>query len=96
MWSEKAVHTLCAILLLGTIGTASAGLVAYYPLDGDAKDTSGVGTPADGILVGSPTFDNSQSAFGKAIKLDGTSQYVNLGNPAKLQLSGPPLAQERI
>jgi hypothetical protein len=74
-------------LFLGTItalaiassGTASAGLVGWWPLDGDAKDTSGTGN--DGILVGNPTF--GPGMVGQALVMNGTSQNTEVAdNPS--------------
>ena len=50
------------------------GLVAHYPLDGDATDLSG--NAIHGVLHGSPSF--VQGVFADAIQLDGASQYVSI------------------
>ncbi|MBN1972059.1 MAG: LamG domain-containing protein, partial [Sedimentisphaerales bacterium] len=65
--------------------SAQAGLVAYYPLDGNANDMSGF-NPANGTLVGNPTFEAGK--YGQAIKLvNASTQYVNCGQPDKLQIT---------
>jgi hypothetical protein len=52
------------------------GLLAYYPLDGDATDASGNGR--DGIIMGDPGFVDG--VVGQAIDLDGDGDYVDCGN----------------
>ncbi len=63
------------------------GLVAAYSFDEGSgttvSDTSGNG--ADGTLVGA-SWTNGK--YGKALSFNGTSSYVDLGNPASLQLTG--------
>ncbi len=56
----------------------AGSLVARYGLDGNANDSSGHGY--DGTAVGSPTYVTGVE--GQAIQLNGTDQYVNLGNPS--------------
>ena len=64
------------------------GLAAAYAFD----ETSGT-TAADasghaivGTLINGPTFATGK--YGNALNLDGVNDYVNLGNPAALQLTG--------
>jgi len=54
----------------------TAGLVVYYPFEGDAKDASGKGN--DGTLNGGPAFAASQTGLGQALVLDGSDDYVDL------------------
>ena len=61
----------------------TTGLVGRWRLDGSAADSAGSTT---GTLVGSPTW--SAGLNGQAITLNGTTQYVALGNPTALQLTG--------
>ena len=62
------------------------GLVAYYPLNGNANDESGNGI--DGVAYNvSPTTDR----FGHpsaAMTFNGTNSYVDFGAPASLQFTG--------
>jgi hypothetical protein len=67
------------------------GLVAWYPLDGNAQDYSGNGN--DGTLANF-TFDGTTNGwtagkFGKSLLFNGTGDYVDAGNPAVLRSSGP-------
>ena len=55
-----------------------AGLVAHYEFEGDAADTSGFQPPADGTIVGNPTY--GPGVFGQGISLDGEGDYVDCGN----------------
>jgi hypothetical protein len=68
--------------------TQTVGLTAGYAFD----ETSGT-TAADatshaivGTLINGPTFATGK--YGNAISLDGVNDYVSLGNPAELQLTG--------
>ena len=63
------------------------GLVAYYPLDGNANDASG--HSINGVLHNvSPTSDRFGQP-GRAMSFQGTNDsYVDLGNPTSLQFTG--------
>ena len=54
----------------------TAGLVVYYPFEGDAKDASGKGN--DGTLNGGPVFEPSRADLGQALVFDGADDYVDL------------------
>ena len=62
-----------------------AGLVAHYDFEGDAVDISGFQPPADGTIVGNPTFESG--VFGQAINLDGNGDYVNCGNESYFDIT---------
>ena len=80
--TKKLVFVVLALFTLFTVSPLVRGaLIAYYPLDGNANDMSGFGDPANGTLVGSPTFEAGPTGFSQALKLNGTSQYVDCGNP---------------
>ena len=71
--------------------TQAAGFVAGYAFNESAgtttADASGHGLT--GTLVNGPTFSAGKGGgFGNAILLDGTNDFVNLGNPTALQLTG--------
>lgn len=59
--------------------TLRSGLLAHYKLDGDCNDALG---NFNGTPVGSPTYESGK--LGQAIKLNGTSQYVDLGTSSVL------------
>jgi hypothetical protein len=91
--TQKLAFVVSAFLMIFSASQVAQGsLVAYYPLDGNANDMSGVGTPANGTLVGSPTFESGAPGFGQSIRLDGTSQYINCGNADKLNFTGSTMA----
>jgi hypothetical protein len=57
------------------------GLVAWYPLAGDANDYSGNGN--NGTIVGSPTYGfGPTGTTNTALRLNGSSDYVSLGHPS--------------
>jgi hypothetical protein len=60
------------------------GLVAYYPMDGNAYDCSRFGQ--DGTWVGTEDYD-TDAVFGEAARFDGSS-YVRVSNPEQLGFSG--------
>ncbi len=66
------------------------GLVGYWPFDSPdiagttAYDRSGSGN--NGTLVSGPT--KTVGKVGQALSFNGTSQYVNLGNPSNLNITG--------
>ena len=60
-------------------------LVAYYPLDANAND---VIASFPGTLTGGAALTAPGKFGAKAVSLNGTSQSVDLGNPAALQITG--------
>jgi hypothetical protein len=62
------------------------GLVAYYPLDGNANDVSG--NQLHGTAVGTtPTFDRDGKEAG-ALAFDGDAASVDCGNPSQFNFAG--------
>lgn len=61
---------------------APAGLVAWWPGDGSAKDISGGN---NGSLNGEATFVNGK--VGKAFSFDGMGDFVNIPNSADLDIT---------
>ncbi len=76
-------------LFLGTMialavvsgSTASAGLLGWWPLDTDAKDTSG--NANHGTLMGNPSF--GPGMVGPALVMNGTSQNVQVPDSPSLR-----------
>lgn len=74
------------LFMFGMSDMASAslvdGLVAYYPLNGNALDASGNGN--NGIVYGAtPTIDRFGNTNG-AYSFDGVNNYIDLGNDSSL------------
>jgi len=66
------------------------GLMAHWKFDGNANDTSTVGTVADnGTFVGSPTYVTGSPVGAYALSLSGTNQYVTVPNSADLNITSP-------
>ncbi len=82
---KKLSYLLCFVLLLSVISTASAELVAHWPLDEGsgtvAHDTSGNGN--DGTFNGEPQWVSGFT--GGALEFDGVDDYVAIGD---LDLTG--------
>ncbi|NQT02723.1 MAG: LamG domain-containing protein, partial [Planctomycetes bacterium] len=72
---RKLIYLISFVLVLGVAGNTSAGLVAHWPLDGDAADLSGNGH--DGTPNGDPAFVPGR--FDQALEFTGSPQYVNCG-----------------
>src|SRR3989338_881499 len=53
------------------------GLIAYYKLDGDAKDSAGNN---NGVINGNPA--NGNGVFGNALDFDGIDDFVNIAHHA--------------
>jgi|GEM_PF-4742291 len=56
------------------VNFAAAGVVAYWPLDGTARDVSGAGH--DGTLFGNTTFGPNRCGTGLAASFDGSGDYI--------------------
>jgi len=64
-----------------------SGLVAYYPFNGNAKDTSGGGN--DGIAYSLEPCADRAGVSGKAYRFNGTSSYIDLSAINSLGLGKP-------
>lgn len=73
--------TLLCLLIPDKRSQAQAGLVAWYPAEGNANDVVG---GHNGTLVGGVTF--APGKFGQAFSLDGTSGYINAGSSSAFDL----------
>ncbi|MEA3476866.1 MAG: LamG-like jellyroll fold domain-containing protein [Bacteroidota bacterium] len=60
-----------------------AGLVAYYPFDGNAIDASGYGN--DGIVHGAELTTDRKGLVNSAYYFDGNLSYIDLGNAVELK-----------
>ncbi len=60
------------------------GLVAYYPFNGNANDESGNGN--NGVEKGGLTYTIGK--IGQAASFDGVDDYITLGDPASLKITG--------
>jgi len=73
----------------GVPATVTSGLVAYWPFDGDLQDAV---NDFDGTARGTPAipYVDGIAGFGKAISLDGGTQYVEItgGNENDLEFPG--------
>ncbi len=67
-----------------TLWSKVSGLVAYWKFDGNASDSSTSGN--NGSVTNSPPFVAGQ--VNQAISLNGSNQYIDIGNPASLQITG--------
>lgn len=66
---------------------SSANLTAWWRLENNTNDSSGNGH--NGTVSSSPTFSTDVPVFNQfSISLDGSNDYVDLGNPSALQITG--------
>jgi hypothetical protein len=82
MWRQAAI-LLCLTLVLGMAGTASAALIAHWPLDGDAQD---VADSHHGTLVGGAAFVEDAER-GKVLRVDGVDGHVAVPHAKDLEFS---------
>jgi hypothetical protein len=68
---------------LGLFGNASQGLVAYYSLDGNAIDESGMLN--HGVIHGAVAAANSTGIQGCAMEFDGVDDYVAIAPSPSLE-----------
>lgn len=73
----SAVKTVNAV---GQLQDKPKGLIAYYPLNGDAKDQSGYGN--HGIVTGAVPGKNKYLGTNTAMQFDGDQDYIKVPNPA--------------
>ncbi|MCF7796903.1 MAG: LamG domain-containing protein [Lentisphaeria bacterium] len=62
-------------------------LIAYYPLDNDARDYSGNGL--HGTIYGAKPFTDRNARPNPAMYFDGKDDYIDLGNSKKLKPDFP-------
>ncbi|HDS85492.1 MAG TPA: hypothetical protein ENN97_09900 [Phycisphaerales bacterium] len=75
-----------ALIGIGALSPVRAELVAHYSFDdGTATDASGNGL--HGEVIGPVQFVYDEERGGTVIELDGSSSYINLGNPPELDFS---------
>lgn len=75
----QIVACVCALLTAFALRAAPTnGLVAHYPLDGNADDASGNGLNANALNT-TPTEDRFGNANG-ALQFDGDTSYIDCGN----------------
>ena len=58
------------------VDPGTAGLAAYYMMDGNVQDSSGNGY--DGTPFNDPSYAQAPAGFGQAIQFDGFADYVEL------------------
>ncbi len=92
--STFIVFTIFAINLQAQINI-NQGLVAYWKLDGDGKDSSGFNK--NGTLMNNPTFatDKNGRNIGAA-KFNGTNQYIKFGDILDSVFCKSPIAKFTI
>ena len=74
---------LCVALAVPASADIAAGLVAYWPLNGDAQDAGGNGL--HGTEVGNPTYVDE--AIGRVLSLDGDGDYVDCTNNSAFDIT---------
>ncbi len=68
------------------VDPGKTGLVGYYAMSNNVQDGSGSGN--NGTVVGAPTYTAGLPAFGTALKLNGTSDCVDLGKKPVFNFAG--------
>jgi regulation of enolase protein 1 (concanavalin A-like superfamily) len=87
MW-QKVISGVAVVLVLGLAQITMAGQLGYWAFDEGSgttvKDSSGKGNA--GTLMGGATWADGK--FGKAVKLDGVDDYVQVAHNANLCVTG--------
>ena len=90
---RRQIYSVFLVLALGLGANLAkadieSGLVGYWPLDGDATDASGTGL--HGTINGNvvPTTDRFGYADSAMLFPGATNSYIELGDPAELQITG--------
>src|SRR3989338_5343069 len=88
---QGLIHEL-SILLGSPAQAQTSGLVGYWTFDEGAGTTANdsSGNNNTGTLTNGPTWTTGK--IGQALNFDGVNDYVDLGFPSALQLSGTGMA----
>jgi fibronectin type 3 domain-containing protein len=78
---KKIVLILTPLVLLSVIALSQTP-IASWKLNNDTNDASGNGI--NGTPISSPTYTTSSIEGSHALSLNGTNQYIDLGNPSSL------------
>ncbi len=81
---RKMIALVYVVSVLGIASNASAGLIAHWPLDGNAKDTA---DGHHGTLVGGATFVKDANR-GTVLKVDGVTGHVVVPDTQDLRFVG--------
>lgn len=73
----------CASLNTSSIDTLNKGLVAYYPFNGNADDSSGNNN--HGIVHGAVLTKDRKNVDNNAYYFDGNLSYIDIGNSPKIK-----------
>jgi len=65
-----------------------SGIVGLWHFDNEVDDDSGLAPPISGTLVGNATYSTLSKLGTHSLTLDGSGDYFNLGDVAKLEISG--------
>jgi hypothetical protein len=68
------------------VNPGTTGLIASYSMENNVQDGSGKGL--NGTIVGTPTYEQGATGYGKALKFNGTTDCVDLGNKAEFNPAG--------
>jgi len=68
-----------AIILQLAPNTLNSGLVAYYPFNGNANDSSVNGN--NGSIIGASLASDRNSSINKSYQFNGTSNYISFSKP---------------
>ncbi len=84
--SDQEIQSLYGESNPATTNTLDAGLVAYYPFNGDAADQSGNGH--DGTVLGGLTYETNGIVGGAAV-FNGSNAKIQVPHADDLNLDGP-------
>ncbi len=80
----KTITTFIVLFVWAFLGHAQLGIIAHYPLDGNANDVSV--NALNGTIIGNPTpTANRFGQSGSAMAFDGVDDHIDLGSSALLK-----------
>jgi hypothetical protein len=83
---DIALYGVAPVVVTTPVNPGNTGLIASYSMENNVQDGSGKGL--HGTIVGTPTYENGATGYGKALKFNGTTDCVDLGNKAEFNPEG--------
>jgi hypothetical protein len=83
---DIALYGVAPVVVTTGVNPGNTDLIASYSMENNVQDGSGHGL--NGTIVGTPTYENGATGYGKALKFNGTTDCVDLGNKAEFNPEG--------
>jgi hypothetical protein len=83
---DIALYGVAPVVVTTAVNPGNTGLIASYSMENNVNDGSGKGL--NGTIIGTPTYEQGAAGYGKALKFNGTTDCVDLGNKAEFNPAG--------